>query len=325
VDNEAPVPSAAPGSPPAEPAELSLADHEAQFSTKSDRDAPAPGGEVTASDVATGDEAEPPGAGAGERGPDGKFTKRARTAQATPEDVPRIRELTRKLRERESELESLRRPAAATPPRATPAPALSPQAPAQAPRLQWYIDQLRPDEDYNLAVERHAEAIANWTWQKREQQQQQQHAERQFAQTFTQKVQGARDRYQDFDEVALHAPSAIPQGSLIDRWVWEHKTGADVLYYFQKHPDELPRVLSLPALDQLETLALLSQRFVAQPPRGAAGGTGSTATPVKSQQVPRPPNPVRTGPMRGGDEPPGDDASLAAHEQFYYGSKSRRA
>jgi hypothetical protein len=29
--------------------------------------------------------------------------------------------------------------------------------------------------------------------------------------------------------------------------------------------------------------------------------------------------------MRGGDEPPGDDASLAAHEQFYYRNGRRRA
>jgi hypothetical protein len=322
VADELPVPSAE--TPPAETPELSLADHEQQFSAKARTDREPPAADDT-SDPSAPPNATEPAAGERTRGDDGKFlpNKRAKSAQATPADVPRIQELTRKLRERDAELESLRRPAAA-PPRAAPAPAPAPPAAtAQAPRLQAFIDQLKPEEDYNLAVERHAEAMADYTIWRREQALQQQQAERQFAQTFSQKVQGARERYQDFDEVALQAPSTIPPGSLVDRWIWEHKTGADVLYHFQKHPDELPQVLALPPLDQLETLALLAQRVSASP-RGKAVATGSTAAPVNSQ-VPRPPNPVRTGPMRGGDEPPGADASLSAHEQFYYGSKRRRA
>jgi type II secretory pathway pseudopilin PulG len=325
VADELPVPSADAGSPPAEPAELSLSDHEKQFSAKNDREAPAADGDAQASGVAPEEAADP--SSAGERDEQGRFRgKRAKSHAATPADAPRINELTKRLREREAELESLRRAAPAPAP--APRPATPPQsAPTQAPRLQGFIDQLKPDEDYNLAVERHAEAIANWTWQRREQQQQQQQAERQFAQTFQQKVASAQERYPDFNDVALNAPSAIPQGSLIDRWVWEHRTGADVLYYFQKFPGELPRVLAQSPLDQLETLALISQHLAAPSPstRSVAAGTGSATAPVMTSQVPRPPNPVRTGPMRGGDEPPGDDAPLSAHEQFYYRTGRRRA
>lgn len=321
--DELPVPSADAGSPPAEPAELSLSDHEAQYHGQNDRDAPAADApEPSATSSADG--AEP---AAGERDEQGRFKgRRAKSHAATPADAPRINELTKRLREREAELESLRRAAPAPAP--APRPAAPPaNAPTQAPRLQGFIDQLKPDEDYNLAVERHAEAMADWTYRRREQQQQQQQAERQFAQTFQQKVASAQERYPDFNDVALNAPSAIPQGSLIDRWVWEHRTGADVLYYFQKFPGELPRVLAQSPLDQLETLALISQHLAAPSPstRSVAAGTGSATAPVMTSQVPRPPNPVRTGPMRGGDEPPGDDASLAAHEQFYYRNGRRRA
>lgn len=54
-----------------------------------------------------------------------------------------------------------------------------------------------------------------------------------------------------------------------------------------------------------------------------AGVTGSAPAPAKPvPAVPRPPNPVRTGPMTAADTPPGDEDSLAAHEKFY-GSKRR--
>ncbi len=54
-----------------------------------------------------------------------------------------------------------------------------------------------------------------------------------------------------------------------------------------------------------------------------AGRTGSAPVPIRSvPAVPRPPNPVRTGPMKTDDAPPGDEDSLAAHEK-YYGSRRR--
>ena len=109
--------------------------------------------------------------------------------------------------------------------------------------------------------------------------------------------------------------TAIPPGSLIDAWVLEHKTGADVLYHLQSHPDELHALLSQPVIDQAETLALLSQRFNGASPRSATVATGSA--PALVSPAPRPPNPVRTSPQHASDEPPGDDASLADHERYY--------
>lgn len=297
------------------PAELTLAEHEAQYS---------PEARARAATPAEDDESEVA------RDAQGRFrrdnaTRRSQTHAATDADRPRIRELTRRLREAEEERDALRRPAAvpagaptqAAPvaPVARPAPPQAPPA-ADAPRLQTYIDQLQPHEDYNHAVERHARAMSEWGIQQWVQQQTQQAAARQFAESFQQKVESAKAAYPDYAQVALDAPSAIPQGSLIDRWIWEHKSGAHVLYYFQKNPAEVQRVLQLPLLDQVDTLALLSQRL-SSPARGSAGDTGSAVTP-SVHPAPRPPNPVRTGPLRGSNEPPGENATLAQHQAYYY-------
>lgn len=68
-----------------------------------------------------------------------------------------------------------------------------------------------------------------------------------------------------------------------------------------------------------DLVALVQRRLT----RGlTAGVTGSAPAPKPVPAVPRPPNPVRTGPMTAADTPPGDEDSLAAHEKFY-GSKRR--
>lgn len=53
-----------------------------------------------------------------------------------------------------------------------------------------------------------------------------------------------------------------------------------------------------------------------------SANTGSDTRPAQPiPAVPRPPNPVRTGPMKTSDTPPGDEDSLAAHEKFYGGKR----
>lgn len=53
-----------------------------------------------------------------------------------------------------------------------------------------------------------------------------------------------------------------------------------------------------------------------------AGTTGAAPAPKKVPAVPRPPTPVRTGPMHTADTPPGDDdQSIASHEKFYGGKR----
>lgn len=126
----------------------------------------------------------------------------------------------------------------------------------------------------------------------------------------------AKTRYPDFEAVA-YGPlrvadypglTEIPQGSLIDAWIWEKPYGADLLYTLKKTPAEFSRIFSLPLADQVEELTLLGQRL--KPTRMPAVTTGAAAT-TEVKPVPRPPTPVRTGPMRTSDDALPDTESLS--------------
>jgi len=259
----------------------------------------------------------------GPRDASGKFLprKRHRAASqvATPEDSPRIRELTRKWREAESERDALR--ARLQAPASPPTPASPPAAPVQT------TPKPTPDkfEDYSAYVE----ALTDWKTdlklaaaeQQRQQAEQQRQADQErqrLTKSWTERVAAAKSKYPDFAEVALEADTRIPPGSLIDAWILEHKTGAEMLYFLQQHPDQIEAILQQPVLEQAESLALLAQRFNGHPNgRTPAAVTGSAA-PSNQTPPPKPPNPVRTGPVRAGDEPPDPEkSSLADHEKYW--------
>jgi hypothetical protein len=267
----------------------------------------------------------------GPRDDKGKFLPRkrhrAQSQEATPADVPRIQSLTARLRAVEAERDALRARAGdglTTPAAVRPAP--PPPIPAPTPKPT-------PDkfDDYSAYIE----SLTDWKMeqalaaaeQKRAQAEQQHQAEQErqrITKSWTERVAAAKQKYPDYAEVALESDTAIPQGSLIDAWILEHKTGAEMLYHFQRHPDEVQAILAQPVLEQAESLALLAQRFNGQG-RPPAVATGSAATSSQSPP-PKPPNPVRTGPVRAGDEPPDPEkSSLADHEKWYAQRKHRGA
>jgi hypothetical protein len=297
-------------------------------------ESPAPSPELPAPDPPPPDSLAAHEAEYEERDDQGRFRPRhrAKSQQARAQDAPRIAELTRKLREAEAERDRLKQPGgngtgAQT---VSPLPVPRPQPQAQQPPPPAAKDDPEPKsddfEDYTKFVTTHnrwaaREELRIERRQERERQQEQAKAQESYrlATSFAEKIQTARSEYPDFDQVALHAPSQIPRGSLIDAWIFEHASGAKVLYHLQKDPSEIARILRLPLLDQAEALTLLAQRL--QPtPRAATVSSGAVPT-LAPAPTPRPPTPLRTGPMRTGTELPSDDASLDEHEKFYHRSR----
>ena len=297
----------------------SLAEHEQEFTARGRKESRAPA--PTAAEAGTGDAASESGQPAeGARDEQGRFKgrHRAKSQQATAADAPRIAELTRKLREAETTLATERASRQAPQQQAQPPPQAQnvPRGTLdQPPQLKTFVNALKDGEDYDHAVQRHAEALADYKLDQRDRQHAERQSERAFFEGFKGRVEAATAKYPDFKEVALDAPSRIPEGSAVDRWIWEHKLGPDVLYHFQKNDAELTRVLSLPLLEQIEELALLGQRLSTSS-RSQAASSGSAAA-HSTTPAPRPPNPLRTGPIKTGDEPPGDDLSLAEHEKHF--------
>jgi hypothetical protein len=253
-----------------------------------------------------------------------RLRHRARSQQAGPDDVPRIRELTAKNAALAAEVEALKKPAAAPAPVAqtTPSPARPAAGPVPPPVVSADKDPQpteerdpttgKPYENFTKFVNDHARwaareemrlARSTWETQQRDESAKAEHAR--LATSWNANVSAAKQQHQDFETVA-YGEAPWVQGSLIDRWIQEHPSGALVLYHLKKNPTEAAAMLAMPLFEQTEALSLLSQRV--RPQKSAAAVTTGAAPVQDVKPVPRPPTPVRTGPMRTEPATPDPDA-----------------
>lgn len=265
---------------------------------------------------------------------------RAKSQQATAADVPRINELTRKLREAEAELARYRSAPRVEPPSppsvkppAPPAPVATAAAPPAGegftdpePKLEDFSDKDDPYLHYNRAwakwdrkkdaFEEQQAAQAKATEAAASREAAEAHAALEAAHRT--RLTAFRERYPDFDEKLTAAskedanlPPVLYQAILRD------DNGPEILYHLLTHPVELDdmrlRALALPPT--LESVALLRRRL--RPYAQLAAPTGSAASVPSPVLAPRPPNPVRTGPMHTDTEPSGEQGSIAAHAKAF--------
>jgi hypothetical protein len=315
--------------------EGSLSDHEAAFSPGVAHPAAEPEPEPDAYGVA--------------RDEQGKFTKprhRAKSQQATPEDVPRIQELTRKHREAEERAtaaerradEAERRAAERRESREEP-PAPKPvAAKATFPTFEDYV-AMPGHETHDWYT--YQDARTDWHYEQRRAAERAEEARTGAEKTYRETVSAyqaqlpaVRAELPDFDTVIA---SIGPRDVSL---VVQHATfqvGPRAAYYLAQHLEEL-RELTADTLMTADTPGFaaavaatkrLLARLVAPEQRSspstrtAAGSTGAaraTTPPI----APKPPTLVRTGAVRDADEPPDDESmSLADHEKAY-GSRRRR-
>jgi len=287
------------------------------------------------------------------RRPDGRFEKngfrrRAASQEASAEDVPRIRELTRRLRETERERDSLKNggappvaagtaregapgpgtalPSAAPPPRAA-RPPLPPPPPftLQEPTYEDFKDSADPLRDYTKAMARFTQLEHQHDQATRWHAQQAQRANEASAGELRAMTQAHWDR--------MKAAAADPaHAALIQQYKGDARpiTPAIMQAIVRSGADSAKltlAVLSTPGL--LDELTLATYDRPATPDLVAvvqrrlqslglsAAATGSAAAPA-SRHAPRPPNPVRTAPDAPPKELPGDDASLADHAAAFH-------
>lgn len=309
------------GEPPVEiEAPLSIAEHAAQYDPHRDKTKdPAPeepltplAADATAEQKAAHHSEQQRREKSGEF-KTGKKRHRAASQQATSADAPRIQELTRQINELKGQLAQ---------PRQQPVQQIAPhvpQAPPQqaAPPVQqtqsgqrWIGDPRNDPEpqeaDYGGDPMKYLSARFQWEargvnrFERHEVAQQQQQLQRSIS--WGERVEKAITKHQAAgDDYAAVAFQPVPwaSGSAIDQFIDGDDNGAEILYYLQSNPIERDAVLRLPALQQLKTLSLLSQRLdTASPPAAAAGVTGSVPRSNVRHLVPRPPNPVRTEAQR---------------------------
>lgn len=314
-----------------------LADHERQYSGTAERDdAPAEPAAAAETDAEKTEKAER------ERDDAGKFAgkrHRAKSQQADPEDVPRIKALTSRLRETERELESLR---AQIPAQTQPAADVAPQ-PRQSTGQKFpsFEDFVAIKGNEQATWDDYYDERARWNFAlvRAQERAQEQDAKARdtfetHAKAYTDALPAIYEKYPDFDEVVSPGGQSIEVSKALERAVIE--AGPETAYYLATHPEERAALTEDTLIDPrnpafaavvattrryLQTLVASEQRSSSS--RGAAAPTGSALALVR-HTPPKPPNPVRTSGQKAADAPPSEDASLAEHERAY-GPKRQRA
>lgn len=282
--------------------------------------------------------------------PSAEAKHRAQSQRATAEDVAEINKLTKDLRAKEAELakvdpdsasggsriQSLRqrirgieaalaekqpKPAAAAPqPTRATAPVSGDTFTEPLPTLEQFANEPDPYEAYLLAKFGHTQRKEAWE-SKQADANKAADAERQAL------VSGHQARMEafakvtpDFDAVTKaflgqEIPTLLVQSLIRD------DNGPQHVYYLAQHP-ELVDELFLQTAHQPVTDAHVAvvQRRLKQ--HAQAAPTGSAAVARAPYSPPRPPNPVRTGPLKTADDPPDEAASISDHAK-YFGPKRR--
>lgn len=287
----------------------SIADHAAQFGP----DAPAPAADTIPANETPAQKQEREqrrDKSTGQYQP-GKTRHRARSQQASAEDVPRIQALTARAKAAEERAASLEAENAKYK-----APTPAPQAqPAPVSRA---VDDEPQDTDpayadnYGKFLEDRARWAARDEFSKAQRQQYEHAQQQQRVNTFGQRMAAAQAKYPDFQAVAL-TPVPWQPGSLVDKFIWEDDNGPDILYHLQSHSDERDALGRMTTeLAAWKFLSLLSQRL-ASPNPSAADPNGAAPRAIVNLP-PRPPTPLRTEAQSGSTAAPPMDGSLSIAE-----------
>lgn len=306
--------------PPAEP-QVSLADHEAQYSPDPEVREEQPSEAAALPDDAATVEAKPD-----RRDARGRYRGKD---LATPADTPRIAELTKNWREAQKKIADLEAKLAAPSKVESKPPAPFTEKPPTPEAFANEPDPYKAEMLAQAAFDRRKEAADAQAKQHTEQTQAaEQERIKQIDTFFSEKHTAHLSRMQAY--LTTNAEARADFDAAGDDTVTPVMAAAVALM-----DDDSAKALHTLVKDQalrdelvLQTLgkqitpplvAIVQRRLKA---RMEAVSTGSAAPAQRPVMVPRPPNPVRTAPQPPTGTPPGEGASLADHER-YWGPKAR--
>lgn len=127
------------------------------------------------------------------------------------------------------------------------------------------------------------------------------------------RVEKARTKYADFDDVALNPDLPIKEGSVADAFVLDSEHGAEVLYYLGQNPDVLATLAKLNPMRQAKALFEIEAKFA------KASSAGTPAKTVTS--APRPPHEVGG---KGTQSPDEVEHAVKEDDQAAYAAAANR-
>lgn len=258
---------------------------------------------------------------------------RARSQQASAADVPRIAELTKKLRDAERERDEWKSKVSAPPvaPVTEPAKAVLPEKsiPSGAkPTWKQFEDEIGTKyETWAAAQDAFADARDEWRDTQSKQAQHEQAfkaSEEHLIKSYVERAQETAKALPDFFEKTGAAKAALDAApELLTIAVITDDKGPEIAYYLATHPETLAELSLLTDGKSVtqHSVALLQRRLSTY--RVPAAPIASAPAVPPHTPAPRPPNAMRTAPMKTGDDLPGEGHSLAEHRRAF-DPKARR-
>jgi hypothetical protein len=171
----------------------------------------------------------------------------------------RIEKLSRKLQEKDQELEFLRRYAL---PQAQDGPAsqpTAPQAPSQ-PAAEPVRDQFESNEEYIQALVDHRVKLAITGLAEKQAQDTRVRTEQEVTQQFQQRLQQAPTKYKDWLDVM--EDTTAPSTPVMDNIIRRSEFGVDLMYFLAKNEAEAQRIAQLSdPMAQTMAMGALEERF----------------------------------------------------------------
>lgn len=255
---------------------------------------------------------------------DPRPSRRAQSHRAGPDDVPRIQELTKKWRAEETARKALEAKhadleaqiAALKKPAETPKPFDD-----KAPKLEDFEKEDDPYGAFITAKVRYdlkkEQATAAQTDHQQAEQERQRADVAKVQKAYFDRAQAFAKTTVDFDAVV--SKSTTPTTPLLTAALLRDERGPEFVYTLARRPELLAELNFLTRGQDVSEDALADLRRVLAS-RISGASTGSPVTASTSYTPPKPPNPVRTGPIQTVDAPPEQPTSIADHAK-YFGKK----
>lgn len=145
-----------------------------------------------------------------------------------------------------------------------------PQAPKEIPPA----DQFASVEDYAQAL---AERKAHELLQQQEARRQQE----ELLDTYREREEAARERYDDFESVALNPK--LPITTVMAQTIQASDVGPDIAYYLGTNPKDAERISRLPAFLQAKEIGKLEAKVAAAPPAKRSTTAPAPINPVSAR------------------------------------------
>ena len=152
--------------------------------------------------------------------------------------------------------------------------------PAQQPKP---VTALAPTADQFANVDEYAQALAERKAQELLQQREQRQQQEALLESYQEREEAAREKYDDFEQVALNPK--LPITTLMAQTIQASEVGPDVAYYLGSNPKEAERISRLPAYLQAKEIGRIEAKVQSSPPVKKTSAAPTPITPVTARSA----------------------------------------